>query len=921
MVGNGKGSTRLRTATVAVALLFAGFLLDPGSAVAQCTPATPTSGQTVNCSGNPSSFSTNGLSTLTVNILSGTNFNGPFSASTMNQLDVNSTNSNLQSMTFNAIGLLNLGLSGGNINNGITITNGGSASITNSANINQTFTFSGTGSFTLFNTGILNNGLTVTGDGTHTVTSSNFINQTLTFNGNGNDSVNNSGTINPGINKNGGGSLNINNAAGATINQGVFVTGSSQTTISNFGTIQGAAISLGAGNDLITNNGTINGDSNMGDGNNTFLMQGGRVNGNVLQGAGSDAVTISGGEITGFVRAGAGNDTLLWTSGLVGGIDMGAGNDNATLQNLTTTNLRTITIDGGQGNDTLTLANTKADRPDRLVNWELIQLMQNSQLTLNSDLVLGDSGTGTGMLTINSTSTVFSGQQQRSILPFTAGQMVTVVNAGTIDLTNGGTSTTDRLLINGNYVGQNGRLLLQSVLGGNASPSDKLVVSGGLMSGNTSIGITNVGGQGALTLGNGILVVQAVNGATTTGNAFSLSGRVAAGPYEYQLFRGGFSTGSGSNWYLRNFIPPRPPEPPTPGPPDGGGGNNGNGGGGGGGTDSGGDGSNIVGLDPSGAGGIILYRPEVALAAVVPEVARNAVRTTLGTFHDREGEQAFASGDGAFKAGWARVFGRSYQQTWSGDVNPSFNGSIWGISAGFPVLGLEHSGGEKDRAGLFFAYTNVNGSVTGSVLGQQGAPAGSLGVNLYSIGAYWTHFWPKGGYLDAVLMETFMTATTQSVGNLLSTDNGRMFTASLELGYPIPIFSNWAIEPQAQFYYQRYGNDLYTDPFGQISTTENNFFTGRVGTRVVANFVTEKMTLMPFVVANLWHGFGGQDTLAFDTVPIVNRQGGSAIEFGGGLSASAGKWADVYAKVTYLTAIDGVSGNSLSGRFGFRLTW
>ena len=925
MVRHGKGSTRLRAATVAVAapVLFAAFLLDPGSAVAQCTPATPASGQTVTCSGNPSSFSTTGLGTLTVNILSGTNFNGPFSASTMNQLDVNSTNSNLQSMTFNAIGLLNLGLSGGNINNGITITNGGSASITNSANINQTFTFSGTGSFTLFNTGILNNGLTVTGDGTHAVTSSNFINQTLTFNGNGNDSVNNSGTINPGINKNGGGTLNISNAAGATINQGVFVSGSSQTTISNFGTIQGAAISLGTGNDLITNNGTINGDSNMGDGNNTFLMQGGRVNGNVLQGAGSDAVTISGGEITGFVRAGAGNDTLLWTNGLVGGIDMGAGNDNATLQNLTTTNLRTITIDGGQGNDTLTLTNTTADRPERLVNWELIQLMQNAQLTLSSDLVLGDSGTGTGMLTINSTSTLFSGQQQRSILPFTAGQLVTVVNAGTIDLTNGGTSTTDRLLINGNYVGQNGRLLLQSVLAGNRSPSDRLVVSGGQMSGNTSIGITNVGGQGALTLGNGILVVQAVNGATTTGNAFSLSGRVAAGPYDYQLFRGGFSSGSGSNWYLRNFIPPRPPEPPTPGPPDTGGGGSGNGGnGGGGGTDSGGgDGSNIVGLDPSGAGGIILYRPEVALAAVVPEVARNAVRTTLGTFHDREGEQAFASGDGGFKAGWARVFGRSYQQTWTGDISPSFNGSIWGIQAGFPVLGLEHSGGEKDRAGLFFAYTNVNGSVTGFVGGQQGAPAGSLGVNLYSVGAYWTHFWPKGGYLDAVLMETFMTATTQSVSSISSTDNGRMFTASLELGYPIPVFSNWAIEPQAQFYYQRYGNDLYTDPFAQISTTENNFFTGRVGTRVVANFVTEKMTLTPFVLANLWHGFGGQDTLAFDTTPIVNRQGGSAIEFGGGLSASAGKWADVYAKVTYLTAIDGVSGNSLSGRFGFRLSW
>ncbi len=54
----------------------------------------------------------------------------------------------------------------------------------------------------------------------------------------------------------------------------------------------------------------------------------------------------------------------------------------------------------------------------------------------------------------------------------------------------------------------------------------------------------------------------------------------------------------------------------------------------------------------------------------MPSVARTAVRATLGTFHDREGETAFASGDGAFKAGWARLFGGSYKQSWSGDVSP-----------------------------------------------------------------------------------------------------------------------------------------------------------------------------------------------------------------------------------------------------------
>ena len=124
-------ATHVRAAIVTACAALVGFFLDPGSALAQCTPAVPASGQTVTCSGNPPSFSTTGLSSLTVNIVPGTSFNNPFSASTMNQIDVNNTFGNMQAVTFNAIGLLNFTTSG-NINNGVTITNN-----TGTANINN----------------------------------------------------------------------------------------------------------------------------------------------------------------------------------------------------------------------------------------------------------------------------------------------------------------------------------------------------------------------------------------------------------------------------------------------------------------------------------------------------------------------------------------------------------------------------------------------------------------------------------------------------------------------------------------------------------------------------------------------------------------------------------------------------------------
>ena len=221
-----------------------------------------------------------------------------------------------------------------------------------------------------------------------------------------------------------------------------------------------------------------------------------------------------------------------------------------------------------------------------------------------------------------------------------SGQLVTVNNAGTIDLTNGGTSTTDALVMNGNYVGLNGRLLLQSVLDGDGSASDKLVIVQGTGSGKTTLGITNVGGIGAATVTDGIMVVQATDGATTAAGTFTLPKPLVAGAYTYYLFKGGVSAGTADNWYLRSSLAatPTPPTPtptptstPTPTPtahPD----------------------ANSAAAPiaprpapalppppPTATAPTPLYRMEVPVYAEVPELARALGLEQIGTFHDREG--------------------------------------------------------------------------------------------------------------------------------------------------------------------------------------------------------------------------------------------------------------------------------------------
>ena len=135
----------------------------------------------------------------------------------------------------------------------------------------------------------------------------------------------------------------------------------------------------------------------------------------------------------------------------------------------------------------------------------------------------------------------------------------------------------------GDYTGVNGRMTLNTFLGADNSPSDQLIINGGLGTGTTTLTINNTTGPGALTTMNGIPVVVAVNGGTTTpaaaangaaepGDTFSLANEVRAGAWDYRLFRGGPVNSEDpsveNSWFLRSTFraPPVTPEPPAPPP-------------------------------------------------------------------------------------------------------------------------------------------------------------------------------------------------------------------------------------------------------------------------------------------------------------------------------------------------------------------
>ena len=138
-----------------------------------------------------------------------------------------------------------------------------------------------------------------------------------------------------------------------------------------------------------------------------------------------------------------------------------------------------------------------------------------------------------------------------------------IINAGLVNMGTGTAAGT--MLATTSYTGTGGTIAMNSFLGGDGSPSDRLIINGGSATGNSFLRITNAGGPGAETVANGIAVVQVINGGITAPGAFTLAGEVRGGAFDYFLFRGGLGGSSPNDWFLRStFIvgPPEPTEPP-----------------------------------------------------------------------------------------------------------------------------------------------------------------------------------------------------------------------------------------------------------------------------------------------------------------------------------------------------------------------
>lgn len=430
-----------------------------------------------------------------------------------------------------------------------------------------------------------------------------------------------------------------------------------------------------------------------------------------------------------------------------------------------------------------------------------------------------------------------------SIWNMTASSTVsnTVTNAGVIAF-----SAPDagvfKTLTTTSYVGDNGGVVLNSTLGADASPSDQIVINGGTATGQTGLVINNVNGTGAPTT-DGIKVVNAINGGTTTTSAFFLGngdyvtndGQNAkiAGAYAYTLHRSPTSSGTdvygdsyaADDWYLRSVLTnpvvpggpvvPTGPQPPRyhPGVPV---------------YETYPNALQVLNRLPTLAQrtGNRYWREQAPAQTVFcKDPAQNfkCTPTQDQNAYYQDGATTLVGGTGV----WGRIEGlHGRQQPDVTTTQSDYDYDMWKLQAGIDGQLYESDAG-KLIGGVTVHYGQVSTDIS-SIFGN-----GNIDTTGYGFGGTLTWYGNNGFYLDAQGQVTWYDSDLYSDTlrqGLADGNDGFGYALSLEAGKRIGLNENWTLTPQAQLIWSSVDFDSFTDPYGaRVSLDKGDSLKGRLG--------------------------------------------------------------------------------------------
>ena len=496
------------------------------------------------------------------------------------------------------------------------------------------------------------------------------------------------------------------------------------------------------------------------------------------------------------------------TASLTGDVFLSAGEDEMTVKDIAKIDTVPV-LDGGEDIDMLTFDGWAGTLGDEVVNWETIDVKNNSIVDLgnnDAEFVVIETSEDGEFVTFN----VEEGSRviAQGASP---GEYVIVGdynNDGILDLLDD--EVNDWVHVTGDYTSDTGQLWLDADLSTSGKVSDERLIVGEDVIGETTVVLNNVVSDVALTEGDGIEFV-------TVGGDFDPDSFVLGNPNDFGPFAVEFAQGEeNDNWYIQ-----------SPG-----------------------------------------YREEAAVLQSVTPFINRLGNESMMRFFERRAYGWFRDDVGEKESWWIRTKGSKYRLGLEGDAATEIDGYSGWFQIGTDLVADGDEEGTRFDLGIFagagFGEADIDGL-------RSDDKAGELSQTAYGVGAYMSLHERGTWYLDAVGQAIYNDLTIDYLTEEKQKPEVWSYAASIETGACIPLGPGFRFEPQAQLIYQyTEGIDLST-LVGDVSIEDHDGLQGRLSLAGVVGKCENKVH--PFFEVTVIRDFSDDNKVRYldDSVELTSN--------------------------------------------------
>ena len=453
-------------------------------------------------------------------------------------------------------------------------------------------------------------------------------------------------------------------------------------------------------------------------------------------------------------------------------------------------------------------------------------------------------------------------------------------NSGTVNLSHLGNDSLIRgnLNIVGNYKGNNGKLIVNTMWNTDGSTSDKLIISGNA-EGNTFVSTpTGIIGDVMQTTqqiySDDVISIYGNNNSIFVGSAQTTN----AG--EAQLVK------KDNNIYAWTIFAKKDddnsPDPEIP-----------------------------------------IYSTAVPAYVLMNHINFEQNYTTIGRLHKRRVLVTPFAISADQDQTWGRTYGESLEQNGKNRFN--FKSKMYGFQ-----IGHDFRQGERSLISAYLSYNHAETkfydkyrSINGLVANNKYAGDGES--DIFSLGVTNTYYNEKNGYIDLVGQLSYLRNKYSPLNNTNYTQRGWGLAASIEVGQPFILKTNennqeqWLIEPQAQIIYQYIDLNNINDGIRKVTSKNKDGLRGRAGIRLAYNSAESFNTI--YMTANILHDFLSSQNTQIGRDNLKENYSKTWGEIGVGAEISFARNGFLYGEINHERNFGSIKRKNYRGTIGLKYTW